>query len=58
MHAQRAFHFFVQPAKLRPFSLPSLDLQYIMSVGANVTTWFWGMPGYSSDSPENEPFLE
>jgi tripeptidyl-peptidase-1 len=33
----------------------SLDIQYIMSLGANISTWFWSTPGLHSGQ---EPFLE
>ena len=34
-----------------------LDVQYIMTVGANVPTWAFSTPGTSPTNPANEPFL-
>jgi len=35
----------------------SLDIQYVMAMGANVNTTFWSTAGRSPNNPENEPFL-
>jgi tripeptidyl-peptidase-1 len=35
----------------------SLDIQYIMSMGANGVTDAWSTPGTQPGNPENEPFL-
>lgn len=35
----------------------SLDVDYISTVGANVTTEFWSFAGRAPDNKENEPFL-
>eukprot|EP00401_Gymnodinium_catenatum_P025651 CAMPEP_0117491356 /NCGR_PEP_ID=MMETSP0784-20121206/18023_1 /TAXON_ID=39447 /ORGANISM="" /LENGTH=794 /DNA_ID=CAMNT_0005286141 /DNA_START=66 /DNA_END=2450 /DNA_ORIENTATION=+ len=34
-----------------------LDIQYIMAMASNVTTWFWSVPGVEL-STKQEPFLE
>lgn len=36
----------------------TLDIQYIMALGGNVSTEFWSFPGRAPDNPENEPFLD
>lgn len=36
----------------------SLDVDYISSVGGNVTTEFWSFEGHALDNPQNEPFLK
>lgn len=36
----------------------SLDVDYISSVGGNVTTEFWSFAGTAPDNPQNEPFLK
>jgi tripeptidyl-peptidase-1 len=36
----------------------SLDVDYISSVGGNVTTEFWSFDGTAPDNPQNEPFLK
>jgi hypothetical protein len=33
------------------------DVDYISTVGANVTTEFWSFAGRAPDNKENEPFL-
>jgi len=35
-----------------------LDIEYITSLGANISSEFWGFAGRSPDNPENEPFLK
>lgn len=35
-----------------------LDAEYISSLGANLTSEFWGFKGKAPDDPENEPFLK
>jgi len=35
----------------------SLDVDYISTVGGNVTTEFWSFDGTAPDNPANEPFL-
>lgn len=35
----------------------SLDIEYIMAMGNNVSTQFWSTPGQQPHNPENEPFL-
>eukprot|EP00922_Rhytidocystis_sp_ex-Travisia-forbesii_P025050 GHVS01036767.1.p1 GENE.GHVS01036767.1~~GHVS01036767.1.p1 ORF type:complete len:1021 (-),score=160.91 GHVS01036767.1:392-3454(-) len=34
-----------------------LDIQYIMGLASNVTTWFWSVPGRNAQTKQ-EPFLE
>jgi len=36
----------------------SLDVDYISSVGGNVTTEFWSFDGHAPTNPQNEPFLK
>jgi tripeptidyl-peptidase-1 len=36
----------------------SLDVDYISTVGGNVTTEFWSFAGSAPDNPQNEPFLK
>jgi tripeptidyl-peptidase-1 len=36
----------------------SLDVDYISSVGGNVTAEFWSFDGTAPDNPQNEPFLK
>jgi len=36
----------------------SLDVDYISSVGGNVTTEFWSFAGHAPSNPQNEPFLK
>jgi len=36
----------------------SLDIQYVMAMGANVNTTFWSTPGRQPHAPENEPYLD
>jgi tripeptidyl-peptidase-1 len=35
----------------------SLDIQYVMAMGAGVNTTFWSTAGRQPHNPENEPFL-
>jgi len=35
-----------------------LDAEYITSLGANVSSEFWGFSGKAPDNPQNEPFLK
>jgi len=36
----------------------SLDVDYISSIGGNVTTEFWSFDGTAPGAPQNEPFLK
>ncbi|EDO41785.1 predicted protein [Nematostella vectensis] len=45
----------IGPDSGRPGVEASLDTQYIMSLGANITTWFWSTGGRHE---KQEPFLE
>ncbi len=38
-------------------SAVAADVDYISTVGANVTTEFWSFAGRAPDNKENEPFL-
>eukprot|EP00455_Lapot_gusevi_P009575 TRINITY_DN1428_c0_g1_i3.p1 TRINITY_DN1428_c0_g1~~TRINITY_DN1428_c0_g1_i3.p1 ORF type:complete len:545 (-),score=221.21 TRINITY_DN1428_c0_g1_i3:160-1794(-) len=40
-----------------PGTEASLDIQYVMSVGANTPTTFWSTAGRMPNSTDNEPFL-
>ena len=40
------------------FVQASLDVDYISSVGGNVTTEFWSFDGHAPSNPQNEPFLK
>jgi len=42
----------------KPGPEASLDVEYIMGVGAGVETWAWYTPGRAPDNPLNEPFYE
>jgi len=35
----------------------NLDIQYLTSIGGNMTTEFWSFNGTAPDNPANEPFL-
>jgi tripeptidyl-peptidase-1 len=35
----------------------SLDIQYVMAMGAGINTTFWSTAGQQPHNPENEPFL-
>jgi len=55
----RAVHRVIGPNDAsNPGIEASLDIEYVMAMGANVSTWFWSTAGQQPHSPQNEPFLK